>query len=147
MSPIPAGFFDYRLAPNDPSRVRVGDIPPGSWVVLVDRRGRSCSSNDDDAVFLQYSFVKICQTSAEIAPEQQQQRPIPVPNLVKVVGGLTNFLRETAPGSDVSTWEEQIEEVDRDLRTRRASIETGKRCIGLCVMAESSAHTLLNQLL
>lgn len=147
VSPIPAGFFDYRLAPNDPSRVRVGDIPPGSWVVLVDRRGRSCSSNDDDAVFLQYSFVKICQTSAEIAPEQQQQRPIPVPNLVKVVGGLTNFLRETAPGSDVSTWEEQIEEVDRDLRTRRASIETGKRCIGLCVMAESSAHTLLNQLL
>ncbi len=116
-------------------------------MVLVDRRGRSCSSSDDDDVFLQYSFVKICQTSAEVAPEQQQQSPVPVPNLAKAVGGLTNFLRETAPGSDVSTREEQVEEVERDLRTRRASIETGKRCIGICVMAESSAHTLLSQLL
>lgn len=147
VSPIPAGFFDYKLAPNDLSRVRVGDIPPGSWVVLVDRRGRSCSSSDDDNVFLQYSFVKVCRTSAEIAPEQQQQRPAPVLNLAKVVGGLTNFLRETAPDSDISTWEEQVEEVGRDLRTRRASIKTGKCCIGICVMAESSAHTLLNQLL
>ncbi|KAL2818220.1 hypothetical protein BDW59DRAFT_175201 [Aspergillus cavernicola] len=147
VSPISARFFDYKLAPNNPTRVRVRDIPPGSWVVLVDQRGRSCSSSDDNNVFLQYSFVKICQTSAEIVPEQQQQRPVPVPNLAEVVGGLTNFLRETAPGSNVSTWEEQVKEVERDLRTRPASIETGKRCIGICVMAESSAHTLLNQLL
>lgn len=112
----------------------------------MDRRGRSCSSSDDDGAFLQYSFVKICQTSAEITPEQQQQRPVSVPNLAEVVGGLTNFLRETAPGNDVSTWEEQVEEVERDLRTRRASIGTGKRCIDIRVMAKSRAHTLLNQL-
>ena len=196
VSPIPAGFFDYELLPNDPSKVRLRDIHPGSWVVLVDlvdsseqnsdhiqtmaempplpppppkchagltlsdlsnlrqpsanmdRQGRSCiSSDDDDGVFLQYSFVKICQTSAEIAPEQQQQRPVSVPNLAEVVGGLTNFLRETAPGSDVSTWEEQVEEVERDLRTRRASTGAGKPCIDIRVMAKSRAHTLLNRLL
>ncbi|KAL4863031.1 hypothetical protein BDV12DRAFT_202504 [Aspergillus spectabilis] len=36
VSPIHAGFFDYKLPPNDPSRVRLGDLQPGSWVVLVD---------------------------------------------------------------------------------------------------------------
>jgi hypothetical protein len=37
VSPIPAGFFqDQQLPPNDPSRVRLGDLQPGSWVVLVD---------------------------------------------------------------------------------------------------------------
>ncbi|KAL4874301.1 hypothetical protein BJY04DRAFT_225153 [Aspergillus karnatakaensis] len=35
-SPIPAGIFAIPPAPNDPSRVRLNDIPPGSWVVLVD---------------------------------------------------------------------------------------------------------------
>ncbi|KAJ5522338.1 hypothetical protein N7527_006453 [Penicillium freii] len=195
VSPIPAGFFDYELPPNDPSKVRLRDIHPGSWVVLVDlvdsseqnsdhiqtvaempplpppppkchadltlsdlsnlrqpsadmdRQGRSCISSDDDGGFLQYSFVKICQTSAEIAPEQQQQRPVSVPNFAEVVGGLTNFLRETAPSSDVSTLEEQVEEVERGLRTRRASIGTGKPCIDIRVMAKSRAHTLLNRLL
>ncbi|KAJ6123880.1 hypothetical protein N7471_011197 [Penicillium samsonianum] len=195
VSPIPAGFFDHELPPNDSSKARPRDTHPGSWVVLIDlvdsseqnsdhiqtvaempplpppppkcnagltltdlsnlrqpsanmdRRGRSCSSSDDGGAFLQYSFVKVCRTSAEIAPEQQQQRPVSVPNLAEVVGGLTNFLRETAPGSDVSTWEELVEEVERDLRTRRASIGTGKRCIDIRVMAKSRAHTLLNQLL
>ncbi|OQE77471.1 hypothetical protein PENNAL_c0061G02854 [Penicillium nalgiovense] len=53
------------------------------------------SDSDDDDVFLRYSFIRIRQTSAEIAPEQQQQRPIPIDNLVEIVGGLTDFLRET----------------------------------------------------
>ncbi|KAJ5416089.1 hypothetical protein N7465_004784 [Penicillium sp. CMV-2018d] len=195
VSPIPAGFFDYELPPNDPSKVRLRDIHPGSWVVLVDlvdsseqnsdhiqtvaempplpppppkchtgltlsdrsnlrqpsanmdRQGRSCISSDDDGAFLQYSFVKICQTSAEIAPEQQQQRPVSVPNPAEVVGRLANFLREIAPGRDVSTWEEQVEEVERNLRTRQASIGTGEPCIDIRVMAKSRAHTLLNRLL
>ncbi|KAL5356182.1 hypothetical protein BJX96DRAFT_171371 [Aspergillus floccosus] len=146
VSPIPAGFFDYELTLNDPSRVRLRDIPPGAWVVLVNRRDRSCRLSKDDA-FLQYSFVRIRRTSAEIAPEQQQQRPAPVPNSVEVVGGLADFLRETVLEIDISTWEEQVVELKRDLHTRRASIGTGERCIDVRVMTESWAHTLLNQLL
>ncbi|KAL4776494.1 hypothetical protein BDW60DRAFT_213879 [Aspergillus nidulans var. acristatus] len=158
VSPIPAGFFDNKLAPDDPSRVRLKDIPPGSWVVLVDspepiqkvweKPRRSCSSGDGIDV-LQYSFVRIRQPSIEIAPEQQQQQqtPGPVPNSVEVVGGLTAFLLETASGTNISTWEKQVEEVERDIRTGRASIGTGNRSIDLGVMAESRARALLEQLL
>ncbi|KAJ5320670.1 hypothetical protein N7508_000953 [Penicillium antarcticum] len=145
VSPIPAEFFGNRLAANDESRVRVRDIDPGSWVLLLDQKGRSSSDDDDD--FLRYSFVRIHQTSDEIAPEQQQKRPVPAPDLVEVVGGLTEFLRETVPGIDISTWEKRVEEAEKDFRARRASIETGKRCIGIGVMAESSARALLDQLL
>ena len=99
MSPIPAEFFGKHLAANDESRVRVRDIHPGSWVLLLDQRG--CSSSDDDDVFLQYSFVRARPTSAEIAPEQQQEIPVSDPNLVEVVGGLTDFLRGTVPEIDV----------------------------------------------
>ncbi|KAL4922567.1 hypothetical protein BDW62DRAFT_18 [Aspergillus aurantiobrunneus] len=193
VSPIPAGFFDNKLAPDDPSRVRLKDIPPGSWVVLVDspepiqkvwekprrslpppppppprynlppadlakpkqpsgntdHQGRSCSSGDGIDV-LQYSFVRIRQPSIEIAPEQQQQQqqtPGPVPNSVEVVGGLTAFLRETVSGTNISTCEKQVEEVERDIRTGRASIGTGNRRIDLGVMAESRARALLEHLL
>ncbi|KAL4930990.1 uncharacterized protein BDV17DRAFT_280551 [Aspergillus undulatus] len=203
VSPIPVGYFDHELPPNDPSNVRRRDIHSGSWVVLVaapeqnsdhsqavaerprprpppppppppprpkchagltptdpsnvrqpsanmDRRGRSCGSSDVENGSLQYSFVRIIQTSTETASEQQQpqqQRQVPVPDLAEVIGGLTNFLRETVPGSDISTWEEQVEEVERDLRTQQTSIGTGKRCIDMRVMAEGSAHTLLKRLL
>ncbi|KAL6238399.1 hypothetical protein BDW75DRAFT_237498 [Aspergillus navahoensis] len=195
VSPIPAGFFDNKLAPDDPSRVRLKDIPPGSWVVLVDspepiqkmwvkphrslpppppppprsnlppadlakpkqpsgnadHQGRSCSSGDGIDV-LQYFFVRIRQPSIEIAPEQQQQQqqtPGPVPNSVEVVGGLTAFLLETAPGTNISTWEKQVEEVERDIRTGRASVGfgTGNRSIDIGVMAESRARALLDRLL
>ncbi|KAL2808001.1 hypothetical protein BJX63DRAFT_410659 [Aspergillus granulosus] len=77
VSPIPAGFFGNNLAANDQSRVRVRDIHPGSWVLLLDQRDRS--SSDDDDVFLQYSFFRIRRTSTEFTPEQQQQNPSPPP--------------------------------------------------------------------
>ncbi|KAJ9490293.1 hypothetical protein VN97_g2949 [Penicillium thymicola] len=146
VSPIPAGFFGNRLAANDESRVRVRDIHPGSWVLLLDQKGRSLSDDDDD--FLRYSFVRIRQTSDEIAPEKQQKSPVPVPvpDLVEVVGGLIEFLRETVPRIDISTWEKRVEEAEKDFRAR-ALIETGKCCIGIGVMAESSARALLDQLL
>ncbi|KAL2810884.1 hypothetical protein BJX63DRAFT_444437 [Aspergillus granulosus] len=216
VSPISAGFFDYELPPNDPSRVRFGDLQPGSWVVLedsstqicnhktvekrrpggpeaypppswghpspppppaksflnpapadlsdptqpsasTDRRGRSSNSNDNDTViadngpFLHYSFVKIPHISADIdiAHEKQQQRPLPIANPPEVVGGLTDFLRETAPGTDIATWEKQVEEVERDIRTGRASVGfgTGNRSIDIGVIAKSRAQALLNQLL
>ncbi|KAL4861963.1 hypothetical protein BDV12DRAFT_203501 [Aspergillus spectabilis] len=203
MKPIPAGFFQDQLPPNDPSRiVRLGDLQPGSWVVLVDAsadltevknpyveelppsgelplpdwaiayleqinnpsfdpsqasQGRSPSLGDDDTVvgvnngpFLHYSFIKIPHISADIALEQQQQqRPsLAIANHpeVVVVGGLTDFLRETAPGTDMATWEKQIEEAEEDLRTRRTSlrIDEGSRSIDMGVMAESRARALLN---
>ncbi|KAJ5197380.1 hypothetical protein N7449_007859 [Penicillium cf. viridicatum] len=144
VSPTPAGFFGNHVA-NDESRVRVRNIHPGSWVLLLDQQGRS--SSDDDEVFLRYSFLGVCRTSAEIAPEQEQQRPVPVPDLVEVVGGLTEFLRETVPGIDISTWDKRIEEAEKDLRARQASLQTGNRCIGVSVMAERSARAFLDQLL
>ncbi|KAF9894399.1 hypothetical protein FE257_007902 [Aspergillus nanangensis] len=103
--PIPAGFFD------DPSsRIRLGDIHPGSWVVLVDRRDRRCRF---DNPFLQYCFMRI-RHPAEITPEQQSSS-----SSVEMVGGLTDFLRETVPGTDMDmdmgTWENRVEEVERDL--------------------------------
>ncbi|CAG8897282.1 unnamed protein product [Penicillium egyptiacum] len=189
--PIPAGFFDDELAPDDPSRVRLRDIQPGSWVVLVDRRDRSCRFSDDNA-FLQYYFIRIRRPSAEIAPEQQSSS-------VEVVGGLTDFLRETVPETDIATWEKRVEEVEKDLVSaltrpsptstpssidlataeeranesfrRLASASTGmsapstppdidistgeepvvqverKRCMDVRVMAESWAHTFLDQVL
>lgn len=104
--PIPAGFFD-EIAPDDPSRVRLGAIPPGGWVVLVDRRVRRGRASDDTA-FLRYSFLRVRQSGAELPPEQQS-RP------VEMVGGLTDFLRETAPGTDLAAWETRVEQVERDL--------------------------------
>ncbi|KAJ5704490.1 hypothetical protein N7536_000179 [Penicillium majusculum] len=78
VSPISAGFFGNRLAANDELSVGVRDIHPGSWVLLLDQKGRSSSDDDDD--FLRYSFVRIRQTSDEIAPEQQQKDPSPSPS-------------------------------------------------------------------
>ncbi|KIA75760.1 hypothetical protein HK57_00440 [Aspergillus ustus] len=117
-------------------------------------RGGSPSLSDDDTVagvnngaFLHYSFVKIPNSSADIAPDQQQQqRPsLAIANspgvVVVVVGGLTDFLRETAPGSDMAwTWEKQVQEAEEDhLRTRRAflRIDTGVRSIDIGAMAEA----------
>ncbi|KAL3472683.1 hypothetical protein BJX99DRAFT_249446 [Aspergillus californicus] len=183
--PIPAGFFDHGLPPNHPSRVKLGDIPPGSWIVLVDSphqisgetpiaswdspppyspsesdadltptdqsdfgqpaanmglRSRSSSSSpssdDNDDLSLHYSFVKIHQVSAVITPHQQQQQqqqttvpvPVPVPTRAEVVGGLIDFLRETAPGTDIPTWEKQVEEVERDICTGNRSIDMDIGC-------------------
>lgn len=105
--PIPAGFFDDELAPDDPSRVRLGDIPPGDWVVLVDRRDRSCRASDD-TTFLQYSFMRIRQPCVEFSPERQSSS-------VEMVGGLTDFLREIVPGTDIAMWERRVDEVENEL--------------------------------
>ncbi|GAB1207511.1 hypothetical protein APSETT445_006231 [Aspergillus pseudonomiae] len=105
--PIPAGFFDDELAPDDPSKVRLGDIPPGDWVVLVDRRDRSCRASDD-TTFLQYSFMRIRQPRVEFSSEQQSSS-------VEMVGGLTDFLRETVPGTNIAMWERRVDEVENDL--------------------------------
>jgi hypothetical protein len=107
-----------------------------------------------NGTFLHYSFTKIPHTSADIAPEQQQQQqrsPLAFANPpgVVVVGGLTEFLRETAPGTDIATWEKQVEEAEEDLRTRRASIGigTGNRSIDIGVMVESRARALFSSLI
>ncbi|KAI9375021.1 hypothetical protein BJX61DRAFT_550309 [Aspergillus egyptiacus] len=193
--PIPAGFLDYDLPPNDPSRAKLGNIHPGSWVILVgsseqisdhtetvvdtpsepggppplnspreyhgdtrqpsaniEGRGSRTSRPSYDPVaadsfaFLHYSFVKIRQASTE-SVEQHQQTPTRVPNRAEVVGGLTDFLRETAPQSDIPAWEKQIGEMQRSLRTWKGSIGTGKRYIDIGIMPESRTRALLNQLL
>ncbi|OQE37972.1 hypothetical protein PENCOP_c009G06231 [Penicillium coprophilum] len=147
-SPIPAGFFGNHLAANDQSRVkvRVRYIQPGSWVILLNQRGRNLSDEND--VLLRYSFVRIRGASADLAPENQQQSPVPVPvsNFIDVIGGLTDFLRETVPGIDISPYEKLFEDFEKDLHARRASLATGERRIDIGVMAESSAWALLDQL-
>ncbi|OJJ05259.1 hypothetical protein ASPVEDRAFT_44776 [Aspergillus versicolor CBS 583.65] len=187
--PIPAGFFDYELPPNDPSRAKLNDIHSGSWVILVgssdqssdhnetlggtpsgpcrppppyyptechadtsqtsanmDRGSRMSRSSDDtvvaeNAVFVHYSFVKVRQPFTEI-DDRHQQMPISTPNRAEVVGGLTDFLRQAAPGSDIPAWEKRIGEMVMSLRTRRAPIG-----IDIGVMTEIRARALLNQLL
>ncbi|KAL4860447.1 hypothetical protein BDV12DRAFT_108330 [Aspergillus spectabilis] len=184
VSPIPAGFCDYELRPNDPSRVRLRDIQPGSWVVLVDSSAQiwnhemaakdlsqnlpipllpplskpplppwdlSYLNTPTDLslptqAFLHYSFINIRHT-ANIAHKKQQQIPLPIASPSEVVGGLRDFLCETIPGTDISTWEQQAKEVERDIYTKQASIGTGNRSIDIGVMAESRARALLNQLL
>ncbi|KAL3486668.1 hypothetical protein BJX62DRAFT_246582 [Aspergillus germanicus] len=159
VGPIPAGFFGTRPTTNNYNqsrpRVRLRDIHPGSWVVLIDQQGLNSSGdfNDDDDdddddddyydkeeddVFLRYSFIRIRQTSADIAPEdhEQQQRPYtldlildhsPNHNVIDVVGELSNFLHSTVPGLDTSTWEKRVSETEgdflasaRDLQKRRS---------------------------
>lgn len=41
---------------------------------------------------------------------------VPVPDLVEVVGGLTEFLREIVPGIDIFTWEKRVE-AEKDFRS------------------------------
>ncbi|KAL4976085.1 hypothetical protein BDW66DRAFT_160006 [Aspergillus desertorum] len=128
VSPIPVGYFNHDLGQNKQSNVKLGDILPGSWVVLVaaPERGRRCGSIHREDSSLQYSFVRVIPNSAE----QQQQSPSL--NLAEVTGGLTDFLRETAPCSDTFLWVEQVKQLMMD----RVS-----------VMDESSAWSLLNQFL
>ncbi|KAI9035018.1 uncharacterized protein KD926_004822 [Aspergillus affinis] len=144
VSPIPAGHFAPPPKVNVQSRIRVRDIHPGSWVVLVDQPGRSLI--DDDAL-IRYAFVRTGQTSAEIVLEQQQQRSVPVSVSLEVVGGLTDFLRETVPGINLSIWEKRIEDIGKDLQARWASNETGRSYIGVDVMDESTSLALLDQIL
>jgi hypothetical protein len=155
VGPIPAGFFGTRPSANDHNqsrarRVRLGDIHPGSWVVLMEKQGLNSSGDvDDDAdaddyydkeeddIVLRYSFIRFSQASTEVALEDQkgQQNPIPIPvtdhnpnhNVIYVVGGLTDFLHSTVPGLDTSTWEKRVEEAEcdflasaRDLHKRRS---------------------------
>lgn len=121
--------------------------------MLVDQQGLEYKSadNDDDRnsnIILKYCFVRI-NKSLEIAPEQQeqqqQQQQTPAPNIIEVVGGLLEFLRETLPGIGISTFEKQVEELEMmDLTLP----QTGKRCVGVDggVMDEKRARELLNLL-
>lgn len=134
---IPLGFFDPEPDLNSPSSVRLGEVPRGGWVVLVDRRDPK-SEWGEDKPFLQYSFVRIHGAPVEIAPEEGEQQPHqqhaeqqqqnqqkeeeePL-NSLQVVGGLTDFLRITVPDTDISTWETRLEVVESDIST--ASFET-----------------------
>ncbi|BCS27893.1 uncharacterized protein APUU_60941A [Aspergillus puulaauensis] len=56
---------------------------------------------------LQYFFMRIRQPTAGIAPIQQSSS-------VEMVGGLTDFLRETVPGTDTATWEKRVKQVEKD---------------------------------
>ncbi|KAL4861481.1 hypothetical protein BDV12DRAFT_180244 [Aspergillus spectabilis] len=192
--PIPAGFFNYHLSPNDPARAKPSDIHPGSWMILVgsskqisghtetvadtpsepcgpspldspreyhtdtrqrsaniDRGSRTSRPSDDTVVadndvVIQYSFVKIRQASAETI-EQDQRMPTRTASRAEVVGGLTDFLRETAPETDLPAWEKRIGEMRMGLRARRGSVGTGKHYIGISTMSESRTRGLLNRLL
>ncbi|KAI9035566.1 uncharacterized protein KD926_003226 [Aspergillus affinis] len=114
---------------------------PGSWVILVDQRSRNLS--DGDGSLLRYAFIRIGRTSSETASEKQQHRPSSV--LLEVIGGLTEFLRGAVPGINLFMWEKRVEEVEKNLRARTLT-ETGKRCMGIGVMDESSTLTLLDQI-
>ncbi|KAJ5788314.1 hypothetical protein N7457_003304 [Penicillium paradoxum] len=149
--PIPLGFFDPEPDLNSPSSVRLGEVPRGGWVVLVDRRDPK-SERGEDKPFLQYSFVRIHGAPVEMAPEEGEQQPHqqhaeqqqqnqqkeeeePL-NSLQVIGGLTDFLRITVPDTDISTWETRLEVVESEVST--ASIETTPSSVS------SSTHASVN---
>jgi hypothetical protein len=194
VTPIPAGFFNHHLSPNDPARAKPSDIHPGSWVILVssskqishhtetvadtpsdacglppldspreshtdirhcsakiDRGSRTSRPSDDtmvadNDVVLQYSFVKIRQVPSETI-EQDQRMPTCAASHAEVVGGLTDFLRETAPETDLPAWEKRIQEMHMGLCAQRGSVGTGKCYVGIDTMSESRTRGLLNRLL
>ncbi|KAL3447819.1 hypothetical protein BJX65DRAFT_276090 [Aspergillus insuetus] len=151
---IPAGFFGNRSITSDHNqsrarRVRLGDIHPGSWVVLIEQQGLNSSGDQDaddddddddyydkeeDDIVLRYSFIRIRQTSTDIAPEEQEQRQRPhtpelvpdynpSPNPIDVLGGLTDFLHSTVPGLDTSMWENRVEEAESDFRASARDLQ------------------------
>jgi predicted secreted protein len=149
--PIPLGFFDPEPDLNSPSSVRLGEVPRGGWVVLLDRRDPK-SEWGEDKPFLQYSFVRIHGAPVEMAPEEGEQQPHqqhaeqqqqnqqkedeePL-NSLQVVGGLTDFLRITVPDTGISTWETRLEVVESDIST--ASFETTPSSVS------SSTHASVN---
>ncbi|KAJ5538950.1 hypothetical protein N7513_007282 [Penicillium frequentans] len=132
--PIPLGFFDPEPDLNSPSPVRLGEVPRGVWVVLVDRRDPK-SEWGEDKLFLQYSFVCIHGAPVEMAPEEGNSNTID--NMQnKNIGGPTDLLRITVPDTDISTWETRLEVVDSDVST--ASFETTPSS------ASSSTHASVN---
>ncbi|KAJ5741261.1 hypothetical protein N7533_010670 [Penicillium manginii] len=54
------------------------------------------------------------QQHAEQKQQNQQKKEEEPLNSLQVVGGLTNFLRITAPDTDISTWETRLEVVESD---------------------------------
>ncbi|KAJ6156485.1 hypothetical protein N7497_005370 [Penicillium chrysogenum] len=117
---IPLGFFDPEPDLNSPSSVRLGEVPRGGWVVLVDRRDPK-SEWGEDKPFLQYSFVRIHGAPNNNSKTNKKKKKNPL-NSLQVVGGLTDFLRITVPDTDISTWETRLEVVESDIST--ASFET-----------------------
>jgi hypothetical protein len=111
VSPIPIGFFQSNSTAQDKTRVRLGDIPSGSWVVLMDRRDLRQERSDDKAL-LRYTFIRIPRSSADTEPGEQQQV---APGTVEVVGGLIDFLQATVPDIDVPTWETRLDQVKKDV--------------------------------
>jgi hypothetical protein len=156
--PIPLGFFEPEPDLNSPSSVRLGEVPRGGWVVLVDRRDPK-SEWGEDKPFLQYSFVRIHGAPVEMAPEegehqphqqhaeqqqQNQQKEEEEPlNSLQVVGGLTDFLRITVPDTDISTWETRLEVVEGDVST--ASFETTPSSVSSSTQA--SVNTWVRRLM
>lgn len=190
--PIPAGFFNYNFSPNGPSKFKLSDIHPGSWMVLVgsskqisdhtqtvvdtpskpcgpprldspreyhadtrqrsantDREGRTSRHSDDTVVLdtdgvIQYSIVRIGQGPPETI-EQDQRIPDHADSRVQVVGGLTDFLRETAPEADLPAWEKRIGEMQIGLRAPRDSVGTEKLYLEIGTMSESRTRDLLTR--
>ncbi|KAJ5465398.1 hypothetical protein N7530_009185 [Penicillium desertorum] len=134
--PIPLGFFDPEPDLNSPSSVRLGEVPRGGWVVLVDRRDPK-SEWGEDKPFLQYSFVRIHgapNNNSKTNKKKKKKNPL---NSLQVVGGLTDFLRITVPDTDISTWETRLGVVESDVST--ASFETTPSSVS------SSTHASVNK--
>ncbi|KAL4793260.1 hypothetical protein BDV19DRAFT_391296 [Aspergillus venezuelensis] len=163
LRPIPAGFFDYGRAREDEGqKVRLSDLPAGSWVVLAHRDFHggcsgpgSISSSSPHDNMLQYTLVRVWQGSTDSAPEQQQQQqqqqqqPSPVPT--EITGSLPDYMQKAAPESSVSDlWEKRVQGVESLLCARRAlvSAKTGRpyNGSGIGVMPESRARALLRLL-
>jgi hypothetical protein len=117
----------------------------------TDRGSRTSRPSDDTVVadndvVIQYSFVRIRQAPTETI-KQGQRMPAYTDSRAQIVGGLTDFLHETAPETNLPAWEKRIGEIQMGRCAQRGSIRTGKRYIDIGTMSESMTRDLLNRLL
>ncbi|KPM45093.1 hypothetical protein AK830_g1453 [Neonectria ditissima] len=156
VSSIPTELF-VNLTADDGQAVdqpRVQDLEPGSWVVLINvERHNNVESNQPkrlkqqtslaEAGILQYSFVRIRQTIPNDGPTEAEQF---APELIEVVGGLKDFLRETAPSIDAALVERLLEEAEQDLGKRGQAL-LAPRTKYIDVPKEDSAREMFKDLL
>ncbi|KAF5008050.1 hypothetical protein FDECE_5632 [Fusarium decemcellulare] len=171
VSPIPAVSFimarkgSERAALNDGEgaddiyrRPQVRDIEPGSWVVLVTaerylnleavQRGKKRPwEHPTEAMFSRYAFIRARRRiSAEHLRGQGDMSTHLLDALVQpasldVVGGLQEFLLETAPCTDTALVKRLLEEAENDLgKGNQASLAPGMR--RLSVLNDDDARTV-----
>lgn len=136
ISPIPAEAFTIPLRPlathgyTTNSRAecwsKARDLVPGGWTVLVSQEryfdARAAARNAQDhhhrpteARFIRYAFVRARERVSVEDRSVAEIRSLDLGPRTLDVGGLEEFLRDTAPGVDKALVRRRLEELARDV--------------------------------